>query len=613
MKDILFPYETIRKTQDDFINDVLESLNDKKHLIAHVPTGIGKTAGVLAPLLKYAIDNRLTIFFLTPKHTQHKIAIETLRLIKEKYKIDVIVADFIGKRHMCLHSNASSMGNAEFHDFCNNLVENRTCEFYERFHANKESYFPKHIKTLLPLNVEQIIEIGRENSFCPYEIDAEIARTANVIIADYMHILSPYIRDHLFKKVGKDLGDSILIFDEAHNIDKKARELLTLTLSTYSAELAIKEAKRFQFPIIEKLENIKLILSELNKKIPENRNEILIKKEDFSRKIENYHEMINELLEFGLVVLETQKRSFIHNLANFLRSWLGQDEGFIRTINHDYLKNNTLFNINLNYKCLDPSFITKPLIENSKLVICMSGTLTPASMYKDLLGFNDVKLVEYSSSFPKENQLNLIVPNITTKFTLRNNLMYKRIAKECSEIANEIPGNSIIFFPSYELRNNVFNDFQKLCMKTIFQESKNINKSEKEELIEKFKSFSKTGAVLLAVSSANFGEGIDLIGDFLKCVIIVGIPLAKPDLETQALIDYYNKKFGRGWDYGYIYPAIIKTLQNAGRCIRSETDKGVIVFLDERYSWPKYSNCFPKDKNFIITKLPLDKIKDFFN
>src|SRR3989344_8349644 len=406
MNDILFPYEVIRKTQDNFINDVLECLNSKKHLIAHVPTGIGKTAGALAPLLKYAIDNKLTIFFLTPKHTQHKIVIETLRLIKEKYKIEVIVADFIGKRHMCLHDNASSMGNAEFHDFCNNLVENRTCEFYEKFHMNKESYFPKHIRTLLPLNVEQIIEIGRENSFCPYEIDAEIARNAHVIIADYMHILSPYIRDHLLKKIGKEISDSILIFDEAHNIEERARELLTLTLSTYSAELAIKEAKRFQFSIIEKLENIKIILSELNKKIPNDKNEILIRKEDFSGKIKNYNQMIDELLESGLAALETQKRSFIQNIANFLRSWLGPDEGFIRIISHDYLKNNSLFNISLNYKCLDPSFLTRPLIENSKLVLCMSGTLTPASMYKDLLGFNEVKLVEYTSPFPKENQLN---------------------------------------------------------------------------------------------------------------------------------------------------------------------------------------------------------------
>ena len=427
-----------------------------------------------------------------------------------------------------------------------------------------------------------------------------------------MHILSPYIRDHFFKKINKDLDDSILIFDEAHNINEKARELLTLNLSTYLLELAIKEAKKFQFPIIEDLENIKNILIELNKKIPDKGSEILINKEDFSGKIFNYPELNNNLDYYSEIVLDTQKRSFIHNISNFLRNWLGKDESFIRILNHDYLKNNTLFNINLNYKCLDPSLITKPLIENSKLVICMSGTLTPTLMYKDLLGFNEVKLVEYETPFPKENQINLIVPNITTKFTLRNKFMYKRIAKECADIVNITPGNSIVFFPSYDLMNSIYDDFVKLSDKTIFRETKNISKLEKEELIEKFKSFSKIGSTLLAVSSANFGEGIDLIGDFLKCVIIVGIPLSKPNLETQELIRYYDKKFGKGWDYAYTFPAVIKALQNAGRCIRSETDKGAIVFLDERYSWPKYLNCFPKDRNFIITKTPLEKIKNFF-
>ena len=69
--------------------------------------------------------------------------------------------------------------------------------------------------------------------------------------------------------------------------------------------------------------------------------------------------------------------------------------------------------------------------------------------------------------------------------------------------------------------------------------------------------------------------------DELKGVVIVGLPLQKPDLETEALISYYNEKFNRGWDYGYLFPAFNKCLQSAGRCIRSEKDRGVIIFLDK--------------------------------
>ena len=118
--------------------------------------------------------------------------------------------------------------------------------------------------------------------------------------------------------------------------------------------------------------------------------------------------------------------------------------------------------------------------------------------------------------------------------------------------------------------------------------------------------------MLLAVSTGNFGEGIDLPGDFLKGVVIVGLPLEKPDLETKELIEYYEEKYGKGFDYGYIFPAITKCLQNAGRCIRSETDRGVIVFLDERFAWENYLRCLPIDMGFKITKMYEDRIGRFF-
>ena len=132
-------------------------------------------------------------------------------------------------------------------------------------------------------------------------------------------------------------------------------------------------------------------------------------------------------------------------------------------------------------------------------------------------------------------------------------------------------------------------------------------------MLEKFKSYSKTGAILLGVVAANFSEGIDLPGDFLNGVIVVGLPLSKPDLETMKLIEYYDNKFGRGWDYGYLFPAMNKTLQAAGRCIRSESDKGVIVFLDERYAWPNYKRCFPEEAGLKITKEYEGVIDEFYS
>ena len=130
--------------------------------------------------------------------------------------------------------------------------------------------------------------------------------------------------------------------------------------------------------------------------------------------------------------------------------------------------------------------------------------------------------------------------------------------------------------------------------------------------MNKFRSYKKVGSVLFAVSGGSFSEGVDLPGEELKGVIIVGLPLSKPDIETKSLIEYYDHRFSRGWDYAYMFPAMIRVIQGAGRCIRSEKDKGVIIYLDERYSLSNYFRCFPKDFKAKITKLPEEHIKKFF-
>ena len=88
-KDLYFPYPQIRKVQVDMIKDVSNALKLKKHIIMHAPTGIGKTVSVLAPALPFAIKNNLTILFLTSRQTQHRIVIETLKQIKQKYGINI--------------------------------------------------------------------------------------------------------------------------------------------------------------------------------------------------------------------------------------------------------------------------------------------------------------------------------------------------------------------------------------------------------------------------------------------------------------------------------------------------------------------------------------------
>jgi len=341
-------------------------------------------------------------------------------------------------------------------------------------------------------------------------------------------------------------------------------------------------------------------------------SEVLIKKEDFEFDIKrktNYDQLTKELETIGENIKDsTNSASYIYIIGQFLEKWKKiEDEAYIRILK----KENK--NIVLSIRCLDPSITSSAIINNTHSTILMSGTLEPTQMYLDFLGFEDERTVQksFNNPFPKKNRLNLIIPRTTTKYQKRNEQQFREIAQICSELANKIEGNLIIFFPSYIILQKVYNEMKDV-KKTIMIENKDMSRDEKIEILEKFKKYHKTGACLLAVQSGSFYEGIDLPGELLKGVLIVGLPLQKPDLQTRQLINYYDLKFNKGWDYGYVFPAFSKILQSAGRCIRSAQDKGIIAFIDERYNWDNYKRCFPEDWELETTDNYLERIEEFY-
>ncbi len=619
MQDILFPYDSLRMFQSELIDSVSNALKDKKNVIIHAPTGLGKTVGVLTPALDFAVKNDLTVIFATPRHTQHRIAIETLREIKKKNNIELKVVDLIGKRHMCAQPSAEEMSNSEFYDFCHDVVKNKTCNFFnniknrDNLSLESESVI-KNVSDNI-MHVEELKDVSKSSSLCPFEIACITGKKARVIVADYHHVLSGSIRDNLMEKLNKELSECIIILDEAHNLPQKCRDLSSSQLSTSTLEFAAKECIDFNFiDAAGILNEIRVKIEELAEHKIKEDNEVLISKDELNKLIDNIvkaDQLVGDLFFISEEAIKVKKRSSCSTVAHFIENWQGQDNGFTRFMNKSFNIKNKLI-VTLNYRCLDPSLILSPISRDCYSMICMSGTLTPLEMYKDLFNINAIGY-EFKNPFPKTNRVDIIVPDTTTKFTARNDEMFEKIAAYCASIVNSVPGNSIVFFPSYGLRDKINSYFGNKCERTVLFESPNLSKQEKAELIDNFKGYKRHGAVLLAVSSGSFGEGIDLQDNLLKCVIVVGIPLDRPDLETRELISYYDQKFSRGWDYGYTMPAIIKCLQNAGRCIRSESDKGVIIFLDMRYIWESYFKCFPKDSNLRVSKDPVSLIKEFFD
>jgi DNA excision repair protein ERCC-2 len=618
MSTALFPHDNIREIQDTLLNAVGEAVKTGTNLIAHAPTGLGKTAASIAPSLSNTLKTDKTIFFLTSMHTQHKIAMDTIRDIKEKHNVKIIGVDIIGKRHMCLQEGVGTLPTREFLEYCKALREDERCKFYSNIKKDDDLTFEakmaiSELKEGSPVTTHNLRETSEKHGICPYEASILVGKESNIIVADYYYMFHPKIRNSFLTKIDKQLENSVIIVDEAHNLPSRIRDLASERLTSITIRRAMSEAETFNnLRAIRILKALHEILENYASAIEE---EEYIKREDFIEKVNklgDYAEIIEYLSDLANEVRKEQKQSYIGVISSFLEAWPDEVEGFTRIFSKTRgMKDEILV---LNYKCLDPSVIARPLIESASSVIIMSGTLTPTSMYRELLGFREENTVELTlkSPFPEKNKLSIIVPKTSTKFTERSEYQYKEMAGIVSKIVNIIPGNSAVFFPSFKLRDDVYS-FMKDCEKTVFIERPGLTKGEKEELLENFKSYKNVGAVLLGATMGSFGEGIDLPGDYLKGVVIVGLPLQRPDLETKALIDYFDRKFKKGWDYGYVFPAFNKTLQSAGRCIRSETDRGVIVFLDERYSWPQYMRCFPPSWNLKTTILYESLIKNFFN
>lgn len=611
MDKLLFPHDKVRPIQVDLLKSVQEAIENRSHLIAHAPTGLGKTAATIAPALSHAIENNLTVFFLTSRHTQHKIVVDTLKQVKEKYNTEFGAADIVGKRWMCPVPNVDKLNSSEFGDYCKSQRENNKCEFFTNTRkGNKlEVRACRAIEKLQresPVDVEAVVDESYAEKLCPYEVSIELAKKARVVIGDYYYIFSESIKNNFFNRANKKMEDSIIIIDEGHNLPGRLRELKTGKLSSFIMSRAIKEAKKHGYDeTIGHLQGINDALNSLASP-----QEKLVRKEDFIDLIPgDYYEVIADLEFIGETIRSNQKKSFIGSVADFLEKWDGYDEGFARIINTGESAYGPV--TTLTYRCLDPSLVSRDIIQKSYSTILMSGTLNPTSMYRDVLGFpENTKEASFRNPFPQKNRLAMVVPQTTTKFTERNEAQFREIARICADIVNEVPGNSAIFFPSYQLRDKIDSYFNVKCRKTTFLENPMMTKQEKAEMLERFKGYNGSGAVLLGAAAGSFGEGIDLPGNLLKCVVIVGLPLQKPDLETQKLISYYDLKFGKGWDYGYLFPAFNKSLQNAGRCIRSNKDKGVILFLDQRYAWPNYARCFPE--SVTTTSMYMKRIKEFF-
>ena len=117
--------------------------------------------------------------------------------------------------------------------------------------------------------------------------------------------------------------------------------------------------------------------------------------------------------------------------------------------------------------------------------------------------------------------------------------------------------------------------------------------AQKAEFLAAFEGEQEGYLVGFCVLGGIYSEGIDLTGDSLIGAIVVGIGMPSLSYEREALSSYFEEKYEAGKQYAYIYPGMNRVLQAAGRVIRTESDRGVVVLIDDRFADPIYKKHIP--------------------
>lgn len=626
-----FPYSSVRDGQDEFIRRVDKAISQNKNIMVSAPTGSGKTVSALAPAIYHAKAKGLTVVCLTSRQTQANQVIKTIHDINRKasenksYKDGINYVAFIGKRSMCVHEDRALYPASDFNEFCKKVRETGKCKFFRNSHdSEREDQIKQVLVETSHMNVEGFVDLAGGCKLCPYELAGKKAASADVVICDYNYLFSTGIKEGFLGKIGRTMEQCIVVVDEAHNLPDRIRNSYSYTLSTEILKNALNELKEFvkSNEYDEFIIGVRQALEELlfDRLDSNNKDHLIEKDEFFSKLLSKFNglkveDIADKLFNAGALIKEDKVISFVERVGVFLTRWAEVDtESYLRVLEKDVKEGKTV--LNLRIKCIDSSEIAADVLNSTFSSVLMSGTLSPIEMYRDILGVANCDLLELDSPFAKENQLTLVDNEVTTKFTSRSPEMFRQIANNVEKVLNSSEDrNAIVFFPSYDLMDKVLSYVNIVLLgRKVLKEQRYMTKEDKEKFIDEFKDngLDMKSRVLFAVTSGSFAEGLDLPREALEVVIVVGLPLAVPDVFTQAVIRHFDKKFGKGQQYGYVYPAMSKIIQAAGRCIRTEEDKGIVVLMDSRFLFPTYALSFPKHWHM---KVPTDfelEIKEFF-
>ncbi len=628
-------HEKLRSAQEKMIKEGITALEENGFLFAAAPTGIGKTAASLAAALEVARSSSSSkqILFLTGRQSQHKIVVETIKKINSKLtegENDVKIVDIIGRESMC--------------EEIDRITGKCSCE--EGIVEGSKQKRREDLKEIIlesPKHVDEIIQIGKKKKICSWTAARSAVKNCDILICDYNHVFVENVSESSLSAMKIDLGNTILIIDEAHNLPDRIRNGLErraimkifrdsrLEIEEFldSREQAMKKLDLSEFQddfdivgIRESARQMKKLEKEMKKWYKRKESELIkTGKKDMKIETSDFIGEIDSILNEELNVKNEGKFVILKKLINqLLRVKVDQEDddekdtastrlAELLSITLEYLHNTALVLVfdllgdegRVRSFLLDPGVVSGPIFAGTNGAILMSGTLFPPEMYADLLEIPRTRkliMTEYKSPFLSDLRPVLVAKDVTTRYTERSHSNTERIRQHILAVLRNTPGHVAFFSPSYALMDDVLGDANWLPGHIrIIDEEKRMSKSRVNGIVDELLNERRNHRqVLLAgVLSGKLAEGVDYPNNILDAVICLGLPLAPPSARQDALKEYYVERFGnnKAWRYTSTQPAINSILQALGRPIRKSADRAIVILLEKRIMMRQFRNCLP--------------------
>ncbi|PRA57094.1 MULTISPECIES: ATP-dependent DNA helicase [Pseudomonas] len=568
-----FPHPDFRRGQRHLAESVFKAVSTGRCLMAQATTGIGKTLGTLFPMLKALAPQQLDkLWFLTAKTPGRKLALDAAQvLIDSAETLPLRVLEMVARDKSCEHLDKACHGES-----CP-LAKG----FYDRLPAARQA-----ASQVTLLNQAALREIALAHQVCPYYLSQEMARWADLVVADYNYYFD-------FSALLFGLGQAnqwkvAVLVDEAHNLVERGRQM-------YSASL-----DQGSFNGMRKLapEALKKSLQRLNREWNAVHKEQVAAYQAYAKLPDKLLQAlslctaaIGDYLNDHPQGLDGEVQRFYFDALQFSRVAELFDQQFLFDISKRELKAGR----SLSQLCLRnviPAGFIRPRLTAARSVVMFSATLNPQRYYADLLGLPaETVWIDVESPFRAEQLQVQVVSQISTRFVHRQASL-EPIVELMARQFEERAGNYLAFFSSFDYLQQVAQLFaQRYPHIRQWSQSRGMDEGSRQVFLDQFTESSQ--GIGFAVLGGAFGEGIDLPGARLIGAFIATLGLAQLNPVNEQLKQRMATMFGAGYDYTYLYPGLQKVVQAAGRVIRTQQDQGVVMLIDDRFAEPKVQRLLP--------------------